>query len=382
VAGGGGVRVQHGGGIPFVTIINLSLRDGKRTNPCIRAAGVRAVPMSARMVQPFASQETNGGVNPLMPAMGPNVAGVIGSGVAPGPGGSEILPMGSLLSEPNRAAIGCALGATASGLVYMMAAGAPLQYLVINGGAFLLGLGLAGLMSAFGRAATHEKGVGTLALGVLLLGSSLFGVTVNGATRWITLPGFSLQPSLLVIPMMVVRFAGSRDFFSAGGLAIAGVALAVQPDRGMAGALLAALIALAALRFEVSVLIALAAAIAGFVATLVQIDVQPAQPFVEQIFFSAFEVHPLVGLAVIGGAALLLAPAFFGLRDAGTRPSHAAFGAIWLAVILAAVLGNYPTPVVGYGSSAIIGYLLSSASLPTVAPDPAVRRPEVLPALG
>lgn len=338
--------------------------------------------MSARMVQPFVSQETNGRVNPLMPAMGPNVAGVIGSGVAPGPGGSEILPMGSLLSEPNRAAIGCALGATALGLVYMMAAGAPLQYLVINGGAFVLGLGLAGLMSAFGRAATHEKGVGTLALGVLLLGSGLFGVTVNGATRWITLAGFSLQPSLLVIPMMVVRFAGSRDFFSAGGLALAGVALAVQPDRGMAGALLAALIALAALRFEVSVLIALAVAIAGFVATLVQIDVQPAQPFVEQIFFSAFEVHPLAGLAVIGGAALLLAPAFLGLRDAGTRPSHAAFGAIWLAVILAAVLGNYPTPVVGYGSSAIIGYLLSSASLPTVAPDPAVRRHEVLPALG
>jgi oxaloacetate decarboxylase beta subunit len=40
--------------------------------------------MSARVVQQFVSQETDGEVNPLMPAMGPNVAGVIGSAVADG----------------------------------------------------------------------------------------------------------------------------------------------------------------------------------------------------------------------------------------------------------------------------------------------------------
>ena len=40
--------------------------------------------MSARVVQKFVSDETLGRVNPLMPAMGPNVAGVIGSAVAAG----------------------------------------------------------------------------------------------------------------------------------------------------------------------------------------------------------------------------------------------------------------------------------------------------------
>ncbi len=72
------------GGVVFAHILNLFLPEGSKMNPCIGAAGVSAVPMSARVVQQFVSDETNGKVNPLMPAMGPNVAGVIGSAVAAG----------------------------------------------------------------------------------------------------------------------------------------------------------------------------------------------------------------------------------------------------------------------------------------------------------
>jgi oxaloacetate decarboxylase beta subunit len=72
------------GGILFAKALNLVLPRSQRLNPCIGAAGVSAVPMSARVVQDFVSRETNGKVNPLMPAMGPNVAGVIGTAVAAG----------------------------------------------------------------------------------------------------------------------------------------------------------------------------------------------------------------------------------------------------------------------------------------------------------
>ena len=72
------------GGILFAKFINLFLPGKKKINPCIGAAGVSAVPMSARVVQDFVSKHTNGRVNPLMPAMGPNVAGVIGTAVAAG----------------------------------------------------------------------------------------------------------------------------------------------------------------------------------------------------------------------------------------------------------------------------------------------------------
>lgn len=57
--------------------------SGGKVNPLIGAAGVSAVPMAARIVQKVGQQE-----NPsnflLMHAMGPNVAGVIGSAVAAG----------------------------------------------------------------------------------------------------------------------------------------------------------------------------------------------------------------------------------------------------------------------------------------------------------
>ncbi len=72
------------GGVVFAKFLNLFLPQAHRINPCIGAAGVSAVPMAARVVQTFVSTETGGKVNPLMAAMGPNVAGVIGSAVAAG----------------------------------------------------------------------------------------------------------------------------------------------------------------------------------------------------------------------------------------------------------------------------------------------------------
>jgi len=72
------------GGILLAKLLNLVLPVAHRINPCIGAAGVSAVPMSARVVQRFVSEQTQGKVNPLMAAMGPNVAGVIGSAVAAG----------------------------------------------------------------------------------------------------------------------------------------------------------------------------------------------------------------------------------------------------------------------------------------------------------
>jgi len=72
------------GGIVFAKVLNLLLPAGKKINPCIGAAGVSAVPMAARVVQKFVSDNTEGEVNPLMVAMGPNVAGVIGSAMAAG----------------------------------------------------------------------------------------------------------------------------------------------------------------------------------------------------------------------------------------------------------------------------------------------------------
>ena len=61
----------------------MKFADGGKTNPLIGSAGVSAVPMAARVSQ-IVGQKANPGNFLLMHAMGPNVAGVIGTAVAAG----------------------------------------------------------------------------------------------------------------------------------------------------------------------------------------------------------------------------------------------------------------------------------------------------------
>ena len=75
--------IATSGGVLFVKLFNLFLKEGNKINPLIGNAGVSAVPDSARVsqVEGLKYDKTN---HLLMHAMGPNVAGVIGSAVAAG----------------------------------------------------------------------------------------------------------------------------------------------------------------------------------------------------------------------------------------------------------------------------------------------------------
>jgi oxaloacetate decarboxylase beta subunit len=75
--------VATAAGVLITKLMNLFLPEGKKINPLIGSAGVSAVPMAARVSQKV-GQEENPGNFLLMHAMGPNVAGVIGSAIAAG----------------------------------------------------------------------------------------------------------------------------------------------------------------------------------------------------------------------------------------------------------------------------------------------------------
>ena len=70
-------------GVLIAKLMNVFLPEGKKINPLIGSAGVSAVPMAARVSQKV-GQEENPDNFLLMHAMGPNVAGVIGSAIAAG----------------------------------------------------------------------------------------------------------------------------------------------------------------------------------------------------------------------------------------------------------------------------------------------------------
>jgi oxaloacetate decarboxylase beta subunit len=73
--------VSTGTGVILAKLMNLFLKQ--KINPLLGAAGVSAVPMAARVVQKVGAQADKKNYL-LMYAMGPNVAGVIGTVIAAG----------------------------------------------------------------------------------------------------------------------------------------------------------------------------------------------------------------------------------------------------------------------------------------------------------
>ncbi|MBB6250194.1 hypothetical protein [Nitrospirillum iridis] len=272
-------------------------------------------------------------------------------------------------SHPRSIGIVCAVGAALLGLVYLTMAGAPMRYLGVNAGALLIGLAMLAMVGGTPWRDRRWSGVMTLAMAILLLGTALFGDKDQDAARWVRLGPLFIQPSLVLLPVMIVRFAQSPNGRSTLGMVIAAVALALQPDRAMAGMLATGLAVLVMMRPDAPfVTPAFASGVASFAVTLIRTDTLRPTPYVEKVFYSAFDVHIVAGLLVMTGAALLLVPAIVGkLCDADHQETYLVFGAVWFTAILSAALGNYPTPIVGYGGSAVIGYVLSLTMLPKTA---------------
>lgn len=234
------------------------------------------------------------------------------------------------LKSPRAFGVACATTATGLGLLYLGAAGAPTIHLVVNALSLVMGVALVGVLRPTALA-SRSSGGAILVLGGLLLATALFGVSVDGASRWIRVGGVSLQISLIVLPAMLVTFARGRGLLETVGMILAAIALALQPDRAMAGVLAAALVVLAIYRRDRWVESTLAVAVICFTVTLIRTDALPAVPYVDQILYTSFQVHVLAGIAVVSGALLLVVPAVAGLWiDPENRDVHAVFGTVWL----------------------------------------------------
>lgn len=268
--------------------------------------------------------------------------------------------------------VGCGITATLAGLAYLGLVGAPFSFLVMNGAALLLAVSVVWLVAGpLGLRVDAATGPICIGGALLLVGTVLLGPEVEGVRRWLALGPVLLQPGLVVLPLMLVMFSRLSNALATAGLVIAAVVLALQPDRALASALAAGLLVLFAFEQRPSTGVALLVALAASVATFLQPDALPAVEHVEGVYDQALRSGIAERILVFAGTGLFLLPGCWTFRSTAIqRPRLAAFGAFWAAVVIAAAVGNHPTPLLGYGPSAILGYLLGALAFTTPSSRP------------
>ncbi|MEM8918429.1 MAG: hypothetical protein AAGE37_06160 [Pseudomonadota bacterium] len=255
-------------------------------------------------------------------------------------------------------AIFCGVTACLIGLAYLFLSGAPVTMVAVNTAAMLLGVCLAVALILSVPVTPGFLNAIALFGSLGLLGTATLGYAIEGATRWVLVGPFFVQTSLILLPLIALGFARIQNVWTTMSIVLASLAMAIQPDRAMAAMLFAAVAVICWIRPGKLTFGAAFICASGFLVTLLLPDRLSAVPFVDHILWTAFDVSTMTGLALWIGCLALIGPIFCVPPNERTVV-HYTFAACWMTLIAAAAMGAYPTPVVGYGASAIIGYFLS-----------------------
>ena len=240
-----------------------------------------------------------------------------------------------------------------AGLAALVLLGAPVRFVLINAAALLAALAWISL-GRLPREQAAER-VLTVLLLVLLALPLWSGPAVDGVARWLPLGGFLLHAGMLLIPLIVVLAAQDRAW----GPWVLLDEILIAFDQTVAALALALALGALALWWKqrdrwtgaVGVLALFASLAASLGANL------PPQPFVEGVMPSLFAVSPTI-TAVTGGT-LLLSLVLIARAPRGNRAAGLPLAGVLLGFTLAALVGSYPLPLIGYGASAILGFGLA-----------------------
>ena len=240
-----------------------------------------------------------------------------------------------------------------AGLAYLYAFGAPQSFVLINAGALVMGLiwiaiapRVSGLLSL--------RIIAGLAI-VLLALPLVTGPEVKEVSRWVPIGPFQLHAGALAVPLLAFAAVLDRSYTPAWLLGAVFLAT-LQPDAGTLFGICGLAIGLYFAKPDWKPgIVAITAFMAALYAHLR--GMLAPQPFVERVLSELFIANPLAGLALLLAlvASLLLilriAPQPLSVRTAlaGTLGGFS----------LAALMSNYPSVLIGYGASPIIGFALA-----------------------
>lgn len=252
-----------------------------------------------------------------------------------------------------------AFAVIAAGLGFTANAGAPPALVMAQGAVGLVALVIGALVERLAPDPGSRGAVIAVVVALMSLAATFFDPGLEGVHRWISLGPVAIQPAAIALPI-IVWFAASRpEGWLGAAVMIAGAVLcAAQPDSQASGALVAAtgvLVLLAPRRL--TWLVALGIGVIGWI---VSTSAPPLAPvaYVEGVLRAAWSAGPLLGLLVV--LALVAVPATFLIVGRGRQDRlGGAMMALWLVFCSYSLTGLYPTPVIGFGLSWVLGFGIS-----------------------
>lgn len=214
---------------------------------------------------------------------------------------------------------------------------------------------------------------------VSVVAATLAATGIDGVQRWYEVGPLLVHPSALVTPALLVFFAETqarRPFVAYGLLMVLQVAHFLQPDAGQATALGlgAATIAVGGLRGWLRAVLA-GSSLVSVVPAWFCHDPLPPVAFVEDIVLRAFALAPAVGVTALASLALLLLAPLVGKHSrASQRGAPAGLAAYFAGSLIATYFGEFPVPLLGFGSSPLVGAFLGLAALQRLATRPVEGR--------
>lgn len=234
---------------------------------------------------------------------------------------------------------------------WMLGAGAPRTYAIVNLTALVAGLVLS---VAIARVPADAALIAPAVLGALAL---MFGPSSDGVHRWVALGGLSIHATMLAGPCFAVAFQRIGGW-SASIAAVAFAAVtAFQPDFGTALALTCSVAVTLVVRRDLPTLAALACAALATAWTAWRGDPLSAVPFVEGVVQRMASEHSPA--ALISLALLALTTAAPALLREGRQAGGLAFAGYSAGLVGASLIGPFPAPLVGYGAAPTLGYCLA-----------------------
>ena len=206
------------------------------------------------------------------------------------------------------------------------------------------------------------------AAALLMLAFTLLNPGVNGVRRWISVGPVQLHAGFVALPVLIIlasansRSENSRALWITGvSIMIAAAVLGFQPDASQAIAFAIAVLVVLVQRRSTSRIdwIAAAVCVGASALALSRPDSLEAIPYVEGIV----RLAALSGAAWLAAAivALMLLPLPFVVHSMKHHDHHEGLGlaAYSVTVCIAAFVAPFPVPILGYGLSPILGYLVA-----------------------